>query len=282
MTLRLAHRLLKGHRPGRDPAVDRCVAALTHIPIIIADEVREFVDSQIRQTGKFAVEALPRITPPFEDCWVEVDLPGEAQVGGTVSLIERSVTNVSGSVSRWLVAIRCFVARKDNNYTPDALDPWFGLALAADGTQISHAAKWPDVSTYRDGYKAHTEKGLVAFASVACATFAFMHCKNVVLADADDLAPKDKWLRRFRLPKLTYKTLRIAPMAAIVRKHANDTGQPLDKAMHICRGHFRNYDESSKGLFGKYHGTFWVPHHVRGNMASGSVVKQYEVSTKGV
>jgi hypothetical protein len=48
-------------------------------------------------------------------------------------------------------------------------------------------------------------------------------------------------------------------------------------ALHLCRGHFANYKDG-KGLFGKYHGVYWMPPTLKGSSAYGKVNKEYQVS----
>lgn len=106
----------------------------------------------------------------------------------------------------------------------------------------------------------------------------FMHCKNVGITDAADFNPPRKWLRRVKVPRLTYKTLVLHPLREVLRTEGGMTEPSwLKKALHICRGHFRHYGDDSRGLFGRYHGTFYVPQHLRGNEGFGKVVKNYEV-----
>lgn len=49
-----------------------------------------------------------------------------------------------------------------------------------------------------------------------------------------------------------------------------------NNSLHMCRGHFRNYKDG-KGLFGKYHGVYWVEGHVRGDEENGKVEKDYKI-----
>jgi hypothetical protein len=59
--------------------------------------------------------------------------------------------------------------------------------------------------------------------------------------------------------------------------HSNKTG--LTKAIHICRGHFKDFSKGS-GLFGKFKGMYWWESQVRGNFAAGVALKDYEIDKK--
>lgn len=102
----------------------------------------------------------------------------------------------------------------------------------------------------------------------------FMHCKNVNLIDE----PLSRQQRRMRDRKgdVRYKVLDIEPFKEQVRREAQPGESHIQRALHICRGHFATYTDD-KPLFGKVTGTFWKPMHVRGNSAAGVVIKDYEI-----
>ena len=104
----------------------------------------------------------------------------------------------------------------------------------------------------------------------------FMNCSNVKSSDATDTAgPSAKWQRRMKAPRLRYYILEIEPMKRALKTEGSIETNGIKKALHICRGHFRTYREDSAGLFGKHHGSFFIPSHVRGDLNSGAVVKDY-------
>jgi hypothetical protein len=72
-------------------------------------------------------------------------------------------------------------------------------------------------------------------------------------------------------------TLNIAPMKKVLNEDGQAAVTGIKQAFHLCRGHFRTYDENSKGLFGRYKGTFWVPAHTRGDEQLGKIGKQYTI-----
>lgn len=104
-----------------------------------------------------------------------------------------------------------------------------------------------------------------------------MHCKNVELVDKPVSRQYRRMMERKGEPITQYKTLVIEPFKKQVRNEARESGQnEIERALHICRGHFRTYSED-KPLFGKISGTFWIPMHVRGNAGVGTVEKDYKV-----
>lgn len=104
----------------------------------------------------------------------------------------------------------------------------------------------------------------------------FMHCKNVEYIENDYPEPvKKKREKRYGKSHKKYKTLKIKPMQKTLQKKGNVEKNGLKKALHICRGHFKDYREN--GLFGKYHDIYWWNSHVRGNKKAGEVEKDYEI-----
>lgn len=113
----------------------------------------------------------------------------------------------------------------------------------------------------------------------ACLALSFMNCKNVRKVINEPDAPLSrKFEKRHGRPLQRFYTLQIEAMGEILRKEGKSEETGLRKALHICRGHFSDYSEG-KGLFGKYHGRYWVPSHIRGKRAFGTVEKDYEVGS---
>lgn len=115
---------------------------------------------------------------------------------------------------------------------------------------------------------------------IALLTLSFMHCKNVELRDTQEFTDR-KWLKRKKLRTVLHKTLVLKPLKKVLRTEGGMDKHGLRKALHICRGHFKTYGEDSPGMFGKLHGTFWVPQHVRGDAQNGTIVKDYRVQLDG-
>jgi hypothetical protein len=104
-----------------------------------------------------------------------------------------------------------------------------------------------------------------------------MHAKNVSL-EADPLpAAVTKRRAKEGKPAITFKVLQINPIRRQAAKEhsAGETG--AKRAMHIVRGHFKDYRESA-GLFGKLKGLYWWDMHVAGDKANGQVIKDYTIA----
>ena len=107
----------------------------------------------------------------------------------------------------------------------------------------------------------------------------FLHCKNVIIQDNPiSVALQKARQRRGRPPLIQYKTLVVEPIKAILRQQGNAENTGIKMALHICRGHFKDFSEG-RGLFGKLHGMFWWPQHIRGKAECGEVRKDYRIGT---
>jgi hypothetical protein len=109
----------------------------------------------------------------------------------------------------------------------------------------------------------------------------FMHCKNVTLAERESGAKVSRQVKRQMERKnisteSKYYILNIEPLKQTLKTEGDIEHNGFKKALHICRGHFRNYEEG-KGLFGKYHGQYWVPAHVKGDKKNGEIIKDYNI-----
>lgn len=108
-------------------------------------------------------------------------------------------------------------------------------------------------------------------------TLSFMHCKNVILRQVTYPLKLDKArLRRGKRPLITYRVVEVYPVRKILESEGRANKVGLKQALHICRGHFKDYMEGG-GLFGKIHGIFWWDAHTRGDAKVGMSVKDYEV-----
>jgi hypothetical protein len=112
--------------------------------------------------------------------------------------------------------------------------------------------------------------GIVTFAG------ALLNCRNVHAVE-QSCSPKlaKRYLERHGHKRPRYYVLDIEPMKQIIRKESGGEPVTLAKALHICRGHFKNFDD--KPLFGRLKGTYWWQPHVRGSAEAGVVEKDYRI-----
>lgn len=77
---------------------------------------------------------------------------------------------------------------------------------------------------------------------------------------------------------LKFKELRIEPMRAQAKREASEGESSSKHAMHLVRGHFKDY-RNSGGLFGKYKGLYWWDSQVRGSEEFGRIIKDYKLNS---
>src|SRR4030042_2974660 len=108
---------------------------------------------------------------------------------------------------------------------------------------------------------------------VVFTTLNFLHCKNVKI-ERKIVPPKLLKKREKKGKPFFVKeyTLAIEPMRKVLVGEGQSEKTGIKRAFHICRGHFRTYEETKK-LFGKVSGTFWIEAHTRGSKDVGIVKK---------
>ncbi len=114
-------------------------------------------------------------------------------------------------------------------------------------------------------------------------TISLANCRNVRMV-RPPISPDQEKLnraheRRLGVPVSRYYVLEIDPGREPARPSV-PTGEGTQKAMHICRGHFKTYTPEAP-LFGSLTGRWWWPAHVRGDQRFGTVAKDYRIKTKG-
>jgi hypothetical protein len=129
------------------------------------------------------------------------------------------------------------------------------------------------VSYYNKMTQKEVQANLLLF-DPALLAISFMHCKNVVTITQECAAHIGK--RNHRHPRITFKTLEIEPMKKILKTEGQSETLGLKHALHICRGHFKDFRE--RGLFGKFHGIYWWESQVRGKLEDGIVFKDYSIN----
>ena len=105
-----------------------------------------------------------------------------------------------------------------------------------------------------------------------------MHCKNVSLESLQVSRQVRRQAKRKGTPLLDYRVLNIEPMKGVLRSEGGMEEAGPKVALHICRGHFKDYRDGP-GLFGKHRAVYWWEGSVRGSLARGKVEKEYQVLT---
>lgn len=240
---------------------------------IVTTGIREYASS--RRYGDWADIGCAK--PIADQSWVEFEW--DYQLGVLIRVLrdQQLSDNLSKVSGTYPTAAACYDATifATIDGEPNLLTG-SSLYFDRDGAVVGVTVPQQKTEVMRD----YINVSLVS----SLASFAFAHCKNVNLVDDPEHGPDAKWCRRQKVPSVVYKTLRIPGFVYKGRVVNNDgsLGEVAseERRMHIVRGHFATYT-ADKPLFGRASGVgkFWHPAHVRGNMAAGAVVKDYEVVT---
>lgn len=107
-----------------------------------------------------------------------------------------------------------------------------------------------------------------------------LSCKNIV---TEDHAPSEKLNKKRKKNDkqelFTYKTLVLKLPADKRIKAGIEKTSDISHKIHLCRGHFKFYDDEAP-LFGKYTGFYWWDPHLRGDKNEGLLVKDYVVNSR--
>jgi hypothetical protein len=109
---------------------------------------------------------------------------------------------------------------------------------------------------------------------------ALMGCKNSSLAA---VTPSRQQLRYAqRVNGVALVSYNVVTIKSKRNPPHSGSGRPVahrGTAMHICRGHFKTYDNGK--LFGNRAGTWWWADHARGDGSNGVIVKDYRMDAAG-
>lgn len=139
----------------------------------------------------------------------------------------------------------------------------------------------PLVAKYLNNLVATTEYACNFFGHVLIIlyTLAFCNTKNVVLVEqAPDEALNRRRRKRSQEPIFTTKIIQLTDLVTRYTQDGKARALGDGVPFQIVRGYWR--DCRVNGLFGKYHGIFWIPQHTRGTRRRGEIKKRYETVTQ--
>ena len=251
------------------------------LPVLLIDNVAEYLYAGTDQEYWALDKDFPNIAPPFPMFWCEYKMvrtihsktEGDTDVskwlpqGGRVGLLFTAVSREDAQGqgipddAHWIYWCDMFTDYNKPKVTADGPQGATFLCVDAQGRAVSK----PWMQTYCSEANAELMKHTMSWYNPVWLAISFLHCKNVqIIENAIDKPLAKKWAAKHGgLQPTSYKTLVIEPLKAILRNEGRAHEHGLQKAMHICRGHFADYTQG-RGLFGKYHGKYWMPSTVRG------------------
>jgi hypothetical protein len=262
------------------------------LPAILIDNVADYFYIGTDQEHWDLQKHFPNLAPPFPIFWMEYRLPKyiRSEIGDT-----RSPFDVDARVG-WLM----FGATREEIEAEDIPEgtKWcvmgelfIDYGLNRDGSVVGpHGTTFltldengqiidrPGMMSYAHESMTEFMRMHIAWWNPALLGICFMHCKNVLVADEPQHAKHAKAVAKKNggVQPVRFKRLIIEPLKQILRREGGSDKHGVAHAMHICRGHFKDYREG-KGLFGKYHQVVWHPMSVRGTKGTKPAPREIEI-----
>lgn len=257
------------------------------VPIDISNVVKYIFEVSPQETWSIEKDVI-NFAPPFPKMWLEYKTPCFCNSEGNTMPFSNTPLR-SGTLlfsvkeqKGWVVSIQAFIFPNKKQFTPLGMTV---LNLSEDGT-VCHPpnGKFPcmGIGSTEKEIPSEVKKSftnlIMLNATWAGMAVSFMHCKNVKLIEnkVPEKLQKAR-IRRKKLPLVTHYTIEISPVKKILSEKGNIKKTGIKQALHICRGHFKDYRDG-QGLFGKYKGLYWWESQVRGNKNEGVVIKDYKVN----
>lgn len=269
------------------------------LPVLLIDNVADYYYVGTGQEYWDLRRDFPNLAPPFPTFWCEhrlarrihSDITGDQDMSNLIGkegrqgvffhAIDVTKESVEGcpfpipSGTRWLYWMDVFV-QYDHVHGDRAHGPHGAICMPVD--EHGSCLDTPSIQSYAGAEHTETMKLMVNWVYPSLLAITFLHCKNVTIID--EAVPKPlakKYAARHNgMQPVRYKTLVIEPLKAVLRTQGRSGEVGLAKALHICRGHFRDYREG-RGLFGKYHALVWTPMTIRGTKGKDAPAREIQI-----
>lgn len=255
--------------------------------VIKIDNVFEYMWSMaFKNPSKGWKVEFPNLAPPFPKIFMESKVP-------LIAINEPAYTDVGIVSLGWLIrseklANGWFLEASVLCENDTGIHPFIAnhfLLIGDDGVALKNGWKASQFVEMNDAMwdkfinQEHSTEVKTHYAFPYCLALCFMNCKNVTTTEHMP-APKVQHKRLINhKPSLAkYYTLEIDPMKKVLKSEGRVDEVGLQRALHICRGHFKDYS-NGKGLFGKYKGLYWWDDTVRGSAEAGQIVKDYSINS---
>ena len=268
-----------------DESVGSLRKAMKDSTIIVADNVAEYVHSATDQEY-WNPDDYPNLAPPFQKFWVEFKTPRvtvSEKFGKHKNPVDKvpyagAFVNTVETEQGWSLSFTYFFGGREGTYGPLGVNV---VSIDKNGLAIGDTDRWGTfICNAEQTYMRPREiQSLIGSLGIPIMmAISFMHCKNVVVERHTNPRRRSKQgLKEHGFGLVDYFVLDIDPMKEILARAGNADEYGLKRALHICRGHFRDYRDGP-GLFGKHKVMIWVPDHAKGSASRGIKLKDYEVN----
>jgi hypothetical protein len=262
------------------------IEALKVCPIFRIDNVAEYYWTNEQDYWEIGKD-FPNIAPPFKEFWMEYRMPERIHTSdagyqsnplrqrwGFLFMAEDEGKTKLGD-ARWLINVISLTGLDQKTIGGASLNYWYGVAKDGRLGNVGRKSMYgyacdPEFQKHFSVEQIHQ---MGCFIHPALLAISFLHCKNVEIVSAGR-TPGVHHRQRHRGTK--HYVLSIEPLKGILRREGQSEKTGLKMALHICRGHFKDFSKGS-GLFGKFKGMYWWGDQVRGSKEEGEVIKQYKV-----
>jgi hypothetical protein len=244
--------------------------------LIVVDNVAKYVYKTAQKDKWCPKKDMPCIAPPFARFFIETKNPNLGEANTPEYWGSQVTTLILGegkhyAEAKWAMLFTILYQMQLQIYFPE-VD--YLIVVNEEGQYYGEYGLDENGEKFCGWEEGRNERNFILPFLVA---ISFMHIKNIGYIERDYPEPvKRKREKRYGKPLKKYKVLDINPAKKVLQTEGNIEKNGLIKALHICRGHFKDYRES--GLFGKYKGIYWWDNQVRGNIKSGIVEKQYNIN----
>lgn len=264
------------------------------LPVLLTDNVADYYYVGTGQEYWSVERDFPNLAPPYDRFWIEhrlarrihSDAKGdtdmtaflgkEARLGSLFMAINPK--EVQGEDipegTHWIYWADIFI-QYDHVHGDRAHGPHGAILFAVDADGRVLGA--PQMQCYAAPEVGDVMKSLMTWLHPALLSICFLHCKNVTIVDESVPKPlAKKYHARTGQWPTPFKTLVIEPLKQVLRTQGKSSQVGLAKAIHICRGHFRDYREG-RGLFGKYKQLVWTPMTLRGTKGKEAPAREIKI-----
>jgi hypothetical protein len=261
------------------------------LPVLLIDPVADYYFSSEQEFWDLR-DDFPNLAPPYPAFWCECKMAkrihskekGDSDLAamvphGRVGVLIHGVSpaDVEGTGipanARWILWCELYIDFGRRGITADGPHGTVFVCVDANGAIVS----LPQMQSFAGEEHAPIMKSYITWLYPAFLAICFMHCKNVTVVENRVPPPlAKKYQARHGIRPTNYKTLVIEPLKNILRTEGRSDHVGVQKAIHICRGHFRDYREG-RGLFGKYRQLVWMPSIVRGTKGEKAPPREVEV-----
>jgi hypothetical protein len=272
------------------------------IPIVADNVLPHYFEAEDR-----GLDHMPSLMPPFEVNWVEARFGRGLRFGMLYMKGSNILPEICQGAAHVAVCLLFVQAKNGAVYGPEIqidlpLDErgYFmpeestrmGMMATGDRRPFGMSSRSEDsvlrFGTNPKGYSVSMKDWIdepdnreASYEAIKALLFAvgMMNCSNVgtvMVVPPAKLSKKRE--KRYGKPLIRYRVIQVKPhLTTRGAKHSAERATVGEHTpLHICRGHFKTYEED-RPLLGKHTGTFWWKSQVRGSKSAGEIHHEYVV-----